>query len=213
MLRQIFRALIFLSATATALYQSTEDPECAKGAYSGFETNIWQFNAPATQFINITGSFFHSEWYIGPLTSTTGEDNTIGSTRTAVIGNSSFTEQLVGHYRSPTQSVIRFSLHNGSLPLDGFDLVAYTEEINVKSICGGTATYLTMTATYCTDNVAEAYDFYDKFRRDSVGAVAKELNALVFSGTCPVPPGMRFLTPGATVDDVQAAGDDDLRTI
>ncbi|KAG6839783.1 hypothetical protein C0991_011698 [Blastosporella zonata] len=179
---------LFLSLRAIAVV--TDDPKCPQGAYPGFESNIWQFNAPATEFINKTGSFFHSEWYIGPLNSTHGEDNVVGSTRTAAIGNSSFTEQLVGHYSSPTHSVLRFSLHNGALLLDGFKLVAYMEEFRVMSICGGTATHFSMTATYCTDKIIEAYDFYDTFRRNAVGAIAKDLNALIFAGTCPVPTGM-----------------------
>ncbi|KAG6907378.1 hypothetical protein DXG01_009107 [Tephrocybe rancida] len=173
--------LLSLSTRAQSIAQPqtiTDDPTCPQGTYSGFESNVWQFNVPAREFINKTGSFFHSEWYIGPLNSTHGKDNTIGSTRTAAIGNSSFTEQLVGYYSSPTHSVIRFSLHKGPLVLDGFELVAYTEEFRVMSICGGTATHFSMTATYCTGKVVDAYDFYDKFRRDSVGAVAKELGAL-----------------------------------
>ncbi|KAG5350161.1 hypothetical protein J132_03415 [Termitomyces sp. J132] len=181
-------AFLTLGATDSSRSMRVEDPKCPEGTHSGFESSIWQFNAPAAEFINKTGSFFHSEWYIGPVNVTHGKDNIIGSTRTAAVGTSTFTEKLVGYYRSPTMSVIRFSLDmpNDTLPLDGFKLVAYTEEMRVMSICGGTATYFSMTATYCTDKVVDAYDFYSKFRSDAVGPVAKELNALVFTGTCPV---------------------------
>lgn len=126
------------------------------------------------------------------MLATRGKDNTVGSTRTAAVSNSTFTEELVGHYRTPTQSVLRFSLHHGTLPLNNFTLTTYTEEMRAMSICGGTATYVSMTATYCTDKVVNAYDFYNTFRSDAVGAVAKELNALEFVGTCPV--GMLWST-------------------
>ncbi|KAG6901821.1 hypothetical protein C0995_007528 [Termitomyces sp. Mi166 len=186
----LFHTLLIASAAiltlgATARSSKGEDPKCPEGTYPGFESNVWQFNAPAAEFINKTGSFLHSEWYIGPLNATHGKDNTIGSTRTAAIGTSTFTEELVGYYRSPTLSVLRFLLANGTLPLDGFTLATYTEEMRVMSICGGTATYFSMTAAYCTDKVVNAYDFYNKFHSDTVGTVAQELNALVFTGTCP----------------------------
>ncbi|KAG6885212.1 hypothetical protein C0993_004772 [Termitomyces sp. T159_Od127] len=187
----VFRALLFASTVLLALGatvnpRKVEDPQCKKGTHSGFESNVWQFNVPAAEFIDKTGSFFHSEWYIGPVIATHGKDNSVGSTRTGAVGNSTFTEELVGHYRTPTQSVLRFSLHNGTLPLDGLTLATYTEEMRVMSICGGTATYVSMTATYCTDKVVKAYDFYNTFRSDAVSAVAKELHALEFVGTCPV---------------------------
>ncbi|KAG6874773.1 hypothetical protein C0992_006606 [Termitomyces sp. T32_za158] len=187
----LFRALLIASSVLLTLGaavspKKVEDPQCKKGTYSGFESNVWQFNVPAAEFINKTGSFFHSEWYIGSVIATRGKDNTVGSTRTGAVDNSTFTEELVGHYRTPTQSVLRFSLHNGTLPLDGFSLTMYTEEMRVMSICGGTASYVSMTATYCTDKVVNAYDFYNTFRSGAVSAVAKELNALEFVGTCPV---------------------------
>ncbi|KAG6822291.1 hypothetical protein H0H92_014409, partial [Tricholoma furcatifolium] len=41
----------------------TDDPKCPEGTYPGFETNVWQYNVPAAEFINKTGSFFKAEWF------------------------------------------------------------------------------------------------------------------------------------------------------
>ncbi|KAG6847768.1 hypothetical protein H0H93_006099 [Arthromyces matolae] len=163
----------------------SDDPKCLEGFYPGFEYNVWQFNVPASTFINKTGSFLHAEWYTGPLLESHGKDNTIGATRTFPFDSGTLTERLVGHYRSPTESVIRFSLANGPVPVTNVTFGSYTEEQRVMSICGGTATYFTMTATYCTDKEPVMYDIYERYRRNAVSTVADELGALEFGGTCP----------------------------
>ncbi|KAG6864288.1 hypothetical protein C0991_010784 [Blastosporella zonata] len=172
---------------AEMLVHASEDPTCSKGFHAGFESNVWQLTVPASSFINKTGTFFHSEWYTGPLSATHGKDETIGATRTIVSGTDVFVERLVGIYRSPTQSVHRFSLTvKNPVAFGGATFTYYTEELRAMSICGGTATQFSMTSTYCADNIVAAYDEYDSYRRASVQKVVIELGARVFLGTCPV---------------------------
>ncbi|KAG6871864.1 hypothetical protein C0995_015651 [Termitomyces sp. Mi166 len=167
----------------------SEDPKCMKGK-PGFESNVWQLTVPVNTWINKTGSFFDSAWYMGPgIISTSGTDNTVGATRTTVFdGTTLLKDTLVGSYRSPTQSVQRFALANGPVSLRSRNLrfYSYTEELRATSICGGTATHYSMTATYCTDDPERAYRFFDAYRREKVGNVAREVGAKMFNGTCPV---------------------------
>ncbi|KAG6885211.1 hypothetical protein C0993_004771 [Termitomyces sp. T159_Od127] len=162
-----------------------EDPKCPHGLYPGLTTNEWQFTTPASAFINKTGSFLHGEWYTGPINSTHGKDNAIGASRDVIFGGSLFIERLVGSYNSPTQSVLRYVLANGPVEWNHMVFGSYTEELRAMSICGGTATQYTMTATYCTNDLITVYNLYDVYRRQAVQAVANELGTLVFSGTCP----------------------------
>ncbi|KAG6871863.1 hypothetical protein C0995_015650 [Termitomyces sp. Mi166 len=167
----------------------SEDPKCTRGK-PGFESNVWQLTVPANTWIDKTGSFFNSAWYMGPgIISRSGTDNTVGATRTTVFdGTTVLKDTLVGSYRSPTQSVQRFVLANGPVSLRSQNLrfYSYTEELRATSICGGTATHYMMTATYCTNDPERAYRFFDAYRREKVGNVARELGATMFSGTCPV---------------------------
>ncbi|KAG6901820.1 hypothetical protein C0995_007527 [Termitomyces sp. Mi166 len=164
----------------------SEDPKCAKGK-PGFESNVWQFAVPASTWINRTGSFLHSEWYVGPNNSTSGMDNMVGATRTTLLeGTSLFSNKLVGYHRSPTQSVQRFQLVNGPVSFKNLTFYSYTEEFRATSICGGTAVYYTMTANFCTDNPVGMYKFYDAYRKEKVQSLADELGAVAFNGTCPI---------------------------
>ncbi|KAF8064960.1 hypothetical protein FPV67DRAFT_162601 [Lyophyllum atratum] len=163
------------------------DPKCPPSALPGFETNTFQYNVPAAEFFNKTGSFFHSEWYTGPIASTHGKDNTPGSTRSGNFSGTPFTERLVAYSRTPTQLTQQFTLAMPEpIVFDGVTFTGYTEELRFMSICGGTATYIGMTSVYCTDRVAKAYALYDKIRRGAIGKVGDELGAFVFAGTCPI---------------------------
>ncbi|KAF8056277.1 hypothetical protein FPV67DRAFT_1730388 [Lyophyllum atratum] len=162
------------------------DPKCPPSALPGFETNTFQYNVPAAKFFNKTGSFFHSEWYTGPISSTHGKDNTPGSTRSGIFnGVTPFTELLTSYSLTPTALTQQFTLSGPPLVFGGVTLTSYTEELRFTSICGGEATYISMTVGYCTDGVGQAYALYDKVRRGAIGGVGDELGAFVFGGTCP----------------------------
>ncbi|KAG6835174.1 hypothetical protein H0H93_004266 [Arthromyces matolae] len=187
-----FSALYLLRALATAtqteireVTDTSEDPKCAKGFYPGFQFNSFQLAVSSAAFINKTGSFLHGEWYSGPLSWSKGEDNTVGTVRAELFETSLLIESLVGHYRSPTQSVIRFKLDNGPVTLKEFVIDSYTEEHRAMSICGGKAILFTMAVVYCVDNEPASYDLFDRYRIDAVQKVADELKALNFGGTCP----------------------------
>ncbi|RDB17132.1 hypothetical protein Hypma_001889 [Hypsizygus marmoreus] len=189
--------------------------KCPQGEYPGFEVNTFQFDVPAVKFYDAVGSFFHSEWYVsdisviltfalwvdflrirqtGPLTSTRGKDNTVGATRNGTFSGNAYSERLVEYSRSPSKLVMRFTQHSdpdvfNTAPNnlgDAFLLGPYTEELGVYSICGGTATYLSLTSVYCTDKIVLMYDVYQSQRRSAIGGVATTLRARVFDGTCPI---------------------------
>ncbi|GLB39638.1 hypothetical protein LshimejAT787_0701480 [Lyophyllum shimeji] len=189
----LLAATILVPTVSIAAHTSPEidhiDPKCPPSTFSGFESNVFQYNVPAERFYNKTGSFFRSEWYTGPLTSTHGTDNTVGATRSGNYSGTFFTERLVGYSRSPDELVMRFTLATpGGVVFSGARIKSYTEEMRVMSICGGSATYFSMTAVFCADKVGKVYDLYDGLRRAAVGAVAEQLGALVFDGTCPATP-------------------------
>ncbi|KAG6806542.1 hypothetical protein H0H92_010896 [Tricholoma furcatifolium] len=163
-----------------------EDPKCPEGFYPGTQTNTWQFTVPVGTWTNKTGSFLGQEWYTGPVNSTLGKDNTIGTTRTIHFRDTVFVDRLIEFYESPAQSVIRFTLDNGPVTLENIlTFASYTEELRSMSICGGIATQYTMVATYCSDRVLFTYNFYDQYRRTMVQKVADELGVFMFDGTCP----------------------------
>jgi len=86
----------------------------------------------------------------------------------------------------PASSMFRVVLDTSPTFYDGITFTSYTEEMRFTSICGGSATYIVMTVTYCTDKIAMAYDGYDRYQRATVGAVADKLKAFAFAGTCPI---------------------------
>ncbi|KAF8064959.1 hypothetical protein FPV67DRAFT_1583743 [Lyophyllum atratum] len=179
--------VLCLAAAAPSPETDRLDPKCPPSTLPGFETNAFQYNVPAAGFFNKTGTFFHSEWYTGPVSSTRGTDNIIGSTRSATLDGTAFTERLVRYSRSPTELVLGFALFTPKpIVFHGVTFSSYTEEFRFLSICGGEGTYISMTVVYCTDRVGQAYDLYDWFRRTRVGRVADELGADVFAGTCPI---------------------------
>ncbi|RDB17320.1 hypothetical protein Hypma_001893 [Hypsizygus marmoreus] len=167
------------------------DPKCPQGQYPGFEVNTFQFDVPAAKFYDATGSFFHSEWYSGPIASTHGKDNTPGATRNATFNGTTYRERLVEYSRSPSKLILRYTLDSGLVvfvtgagPHDTIAFGSYTEELGLYSICAGRATYFTLTAVYCTDKVATAYDGYDRLKRAAIADVAVAVGAKVFDGTC-----------------------------
>ncbi|KAF8056276.1 hypothetical protein FPV67DRAFT_1531651 [Lyophyllum atratum] len=191
----MYRAIsLLLSATVLCLAAAAVspeidhlDPKCPPSTLPGFEVNTFQYNVPAAGFFNKTGSFFHSEWYTGSVSSTQGPDNTPGSTRSATLDGTAFTERLVSYSRSPTELVLGFTLFTPApITFHGVTFTSYTEEFRFKSICEGKATHVSMTVVYCTDRVGQAYDLYDWFRRTRIGGVADVLGADVFLGTCPI---------------------------
>lgn len=161
------------------------DPKCGEGMHPGFQMNTFQYNVPAQKFFDKTGSFFHSEWYTGPLLNSTGEDNTTGAIRTGNFNGDNFRERLVGYSSSPDRLMHRFILDNGPIVFDTVMYESYTEEMVVASICEGTATWLSFTDVYCADNAAAAYNIYERARRILIDKLADDLGAMMFGGSCP----------------------------
>ncbi|KAG6830362.1 hypothetical protein H0H87_008308 [Tephrocybe sp. NHM501043] len=164
------------------------DWKCPKGFHHGFESISWHVGGMhASTFMNKTGSFLHGEWYDGPITETSGTDNTVGATRTSLDPDGPpIVERLTYYYRTPKEWVMRFVLDNKTpVVIEKMVFASYDEEIRAESICGGKATYLSMTATYCSEKVAEAYSLFDLYRRRVMLDLETNLGVLVFDGTCP----------------------------
>ncbi|GLB39560.1 hypothetical protein LshimejAT787_0700700 [Lyophyllum shimeji] len=183
---RVFLLAITLLARTALVRAATDDldPQCPAPTLPGFESNVFQYNVPAEQFFNKTPSFFHTEWYTGPVNSTHGKDDTIGSTRSVIFGGAFYTERLVAFSRSPSEIMYRVVLDTPTF-FTNITFTSYTDELRIMSICGGSATYVSMTVTYCTDHLLRAYDGYDRYRRATVRALADELKAFVFTESCP----------------------------
>jgi len=181
---KILVPMAFLSTSAALGTGEHLDPKCPSTMLPGFQINTFQFNVPAEGFYEKIGSFFHAEWYDGPLNSTHGKDNTVGSTRSGTIAGTFYTNRLVAYEHSSNQLMFQYVLDNAPVTFGGTTFTSWAEEMQIMSICGGSATYITMTVVYCTNKPAKAYDGYDSIRRSSIGTVANQLNALMFLGTC-----------------------------
>ncbi|KAG5639780.1 hypothetical protein H0H81_000060 [Sphagnurus paluster] len=164
------------------------DPKCPEGTYSGFGVNTWEFDIPAAKFVEKMGSFFGGEWYSGPIHATEGADNTVGSKRSGKFCGVIFNERLAAYSQSPSDSDLSlvFVLDNGPIvfPSVNMTFASYVDDLSIKSICSGRATYISFTIVLCADKPASAYDFFDKARKASVGAVADGLGAKLFAGSC-----------------------------
>jgi len=187
------------------------DVQCASGYSPGFQQSSFQYDIPVAAFINATGSFFHSEWYSGPLNSTNGTDNTPGATRSGNFGGTPFTERLVGYTRSPNRLLIQYVLNSGPVTFPTtpkpVDASSYFEEYTVSSICAGTGTYVTLTASYCTKTLTGSYNLYVTFRREVMATLANTLGAQLFDGSCPVvsAPASTSTTASITTSTTAAA--------
>ncbi|KAF5383660.1 hypothetical protein D9615_003788 [Tricholomella constricta] len=187
------RSLILLAAavvfaplcSATPIGHKNFDPKCGEGMHPGFETNIFQYDVPAQNFFDKTGSFFHSEWYTGPLLESTGEDDTVGATRSGNFSGTLFRERLVGYSSSSDELMHRYTLDNGPILFGDVLFGSYTEEMVILSICEGTATWISFTDVYCADKAAAAYNMYDRARRVLMDKLADDLGAMLFAGSCP----------------------------
>ncbi|KAG6832118.1 hypothetical protein H0H87_002631 [Tephrocybe sp. NHM501043] len=174
----------FASAQLTQL--ENFDPECSPDMQPGFETDIVQFNVPIQTFFNATGTYFGSVWYTGPLISTTGEDDTIGATRTGNFSGTIFRERLVDISQTPDRFMHRFTLDNGPISFFGVSYSSYTEEMVVQGICQGTATWVSFTDKYCADDATSAFSIYRRSRRTLMDALADKMGARYLEGSCPI---------------------------
>ncbi|KAG6816431.1 hypothetical protein H0H87_006093 [Tephrocybe sp. NHM501043] len=196
------RAVLFVAAIIVQLSLATEGQtlmsedislpypvkSCPPGYHHGWEVLALQFTGVSAEiFMKKTGSFFDSAWYAGEIIETTGEDNTVGATRTSVDpGDEPVTERLTDYHTSaPEAWSMRLVLENAPVTIAGIKLASYDEIFSAQSICGGAATYYTMTAAYCSDRVIQGYSMFDAYRRSAVAGLAKEIGADVFEGTCP----------------------------
>jgi len=179
-------ALTTLVAYVSAATLKKTTP-CPPGFYPGFETNTFQITIPAEQFINVTGSFFNSEWYTGPLTATHGQDNTPGATRSGTFEGAPYTEQLLNYTAAPNALFFEFTHIGQPVTFAGITFVSYTEQFIVVGICGNTSSYVSFLVEDCTDNPVVAFNVYDQARRAAVdGVISGFQEAFVFKGTCPL---------------------------
>ncbi|KAG6840726.1 hypothetical protein C0991_004812 [Blastosporella zonata] len=201
-------ALTAVCSVAQFLPTENFDPKCADNTQPGFEMDIFQLNVPLQTFVNATGTFFGSYEAIaalqvdcrvpcsptmanniidqtGPLISTTGEDDTVGATRTGNFSGAVFRERLIDISQTPDRLMHRFTLDNGPITFVNVLYESYTEEMVVQSICGGTATWVSFTDKYCADNAARGYSLYRRARRVLVDVLVDSMGALYFEGSCP----------------------------
>ncbi|KAG6916188.1 hypothetical protein DXG01_008070 [Tephrocybe rancida] len=184
MLAHILFATLVVFAVAKSSPPENFDPKCTDKMQPGFEMNIFQFNIPLQTFLNATGpSFFGST---GPLISTTGEDDTVGATRTGNFSGTVFRERLVDASQTPDRLLHRFTLDNGPITFANVLFTSYTEEMVAQSICEGTATWLSFTDKYCADNAAAGYNLYQRARRTLMDKLADNTGAMYFEGSCPI---------------------------
>lgn len=79
-----------------------------------------------------------------------------------------------------------FSPTSAPVVFEGITFVSYTEELREASICGGSAVYISFTVVFCSDKPRKAYNLYVTYRGAAIGAVAAQLGALEFDGSCPL---------------------------
>ncbi|KAG5649773.1 hypothetical protein H0H81_002099 [Sphagnurus paluster] len=180
-------ALLLLGKVQAAPAASTElelDPKCPPGTYSVFESNIWQFDVPAKGFVEKMGSFHNTDC----LTSTTGTDNAIGATRTGNYSGSIFAENLAVYSLSASGADLTMGFVQET---PGYDVIyegmvwySYLEQFSIQSICAGRAAHIVFTAVACVNDAERVYDLYDKVRRVALDAVAAEIGAKLFAGSC-----------------------------
>lgn len=122
---------------------------------------------------------------------TTGKNNTTGSKRSITYGSSTFAEQLTSYsYNTKKDLTIQYILEQGPVKLTDLTPPAqfdsYTERLYFSSICGGTATFIVMEASYCGTPEESLYDVYVNVHGDAVKKLATKLGARAFGGSCPV---------------------------
>jgi hypothetical protein len=119
---------------------------------------------------------------------TTGKNNTTGSKRSITYGSSTFAEQLTSYTYTKKDLTIQYVLEQGPVkltdPVAQFD--SYTERLYFSSICGGTATFIVMEASYCGSPEESLYDVYVNVHGDAAKGLATKLGARAFGGSCPV---------------------------
>ncbi|KAF9017795.1 hypothetical protein BDZ89DRAFT_368380 [Hymenopellis radicata] len=167
------------------------DPKCTEGYFPGNVVTEGQYTVPFGRMFNITGSFFHAEWYTQTNTTNVGEDNTVGATRQGLLGGFSFEERLVRVFKDDAEAMIAYvNVIPAQFPDPSGGRIStfpsYIEELRLISICEGTATLVHMFSTYCADNVVNSWDTWGRFRRTLLNAVIVGEGAQEFEGTCPV---------------------------
>ncbi|KAG6861257.1 hypothetical protein C0995_002065 [Termitomyces sp. Mi166 len=158
--------------------------KCPEDLDPVFVASIFRFTVSAQTFFNATGTFFNSEWYTGPLLSTTGKDDRIGATRTGNFSGTIYTERLIDFSKTPDRLLQRFTLDNGPITVGGL-VLTYTEEIVVESICDGTAVWASFTDKLCASNTGEVYNLFSRSRMLLVDGLATGIGALYSDGACP----------------------------
>ncbi|KAG6874096.1 hypothetical protein C0993_000854, partial [Termitomyces sp. T159_Od127] len=129
----------------------------------------------------------------GPLLATTGDDNTIGATRTTNFSSTIYTERLIDYSRTPDRLLQRFTLDNETITVGDITL-SYTEEVVVQSICEGAAVWASFTDKLCANNTAEAYNLYYRSRTLLVDGLANGIGALYADGPCPARDGRSLIS-------------------
>ncbi|KAJ7800340.1 hypothetical protein B0H13DRAFT_2164827, partial [Mycena leptocephala] len=127
-----------------------DDFRCPTGYSPSFLHNTYTYYGPLKEFTDITGSFFHVQWYgDATINKTTGTDNVPGATRTGSFGGSPFNETLT-MYQGRSDAPKQRPLH----------VVNYAETKRFESICSGKATYIDFITYLCTDDQAAAYGLF-----------------------------------------------------
>ncbi|KAJ7086791.1 hypothetical protein B0H15DRAFT_734943, partial [Mycena belliarum] len=163
------------------------DITCPPGARITFVHNSYTYNAPMKNFTDIMGSFFSIKWTGGvPANSTTGTDNTVGASRSAVYFGGVFNETLTMILQRPDAYSYTYHGVPFLVALPGQPAVQfynYAETLRVLSICSGAATYVDFVTYLCTNNPVHAYDLLETdLHQLTMAAVAQQANATVMSG-------------------------------
>ncbi|KAF9017796.1 hypothetical protein BDZ89DRAFT_368387 [Hymenopellis radicata] len=190
-LRSLLVGILLGCTVAFAGCDKDFDPKCPEGYYPGIVVTEGQYTVPFERMYNLTGSFFHAEWYIQPTTNY-GEDNTVGATRRGVLDGYGFDEKLVRVFKDDAEAMIGYMNQTPlRFPNPSGGRVStyhsYLEELRLISICEGNATLVHMFTSYCADDVVNSCDAWGRFRRTLLNAVIVGEGAQEFKGTCPGP--------------------------
>lgn len=131
---------------------------------------------------------------VGGPTNNTGTDNAVGATRTGTFPGaaSSFTERLDFYERVNSDSLqMIWSLTTPPFVITVIPSVGpitftqYKEQLEIISICGGTAVRVSFPTWWCTDKVNAAYDV-SVMTKSALGQLALGVEALRLpEGRCP----------------------------
>ncbi|KAF8637706.1 hypothetical protein AX17_002628 [Amanita inopinata Kibby_2008] len=182
------------SENAPAAADGFDNLVCKPGTHPGWQIGYFQYDVPAKRFFDEMDSFYNAKWYLNVIR-TSGPDNTVGAVRTVTYTEKDgsgetvvLDERLIHYVRTENKLEMYWTADEPvTFPYKphGANFESYVEGFTVRSIGGGTATYMSFSVNYTTKTVGAAYHFATDVQREAMAALSKKLGAQLFLGTCP----------------------------